>query len=108
MFRIVTLGYRVGSSGWNSVALIADLCLSLLRRHFVDDRRSTRDSIPTFHHFVRTAAFLHALTVRGLFSAMMPMSSFAGVRRVLVSHMEDEDDQENEKEDGRVDGQQRL
>ena len=28
----------------------------------------------------------------------MPDSSIAGVRRVLVTHMEDEDDQENEKE----------
>ena len=39
--------------------------------------------------------------VRGLFSAIVPDSSFARVRRVLVSHIEDEDDQDNEKEDVR-------
>ena len=45
----------------------------------------------------------------GLFSAFVPDdSSFARVRRVLVSHMEDEDDQENEKEDEREDGKQRV
>ena len=38
----------------------------------------------------------------------MPDSSLAGVRRVLVPHMEDEDDQENEKEDEREDGKQRV
>ena len=38
----------------------------------------------------------------------MPKSSFAEVRRVLVTHMEDEDDQENEKEDEREDGKQRV
>ena len=30
------------------------------------------------------------------------------MRRVLVSHMEDEGDQENEKEDEREDGKQRV
>ena len=45
--------------------------------------------------------------VRGLLSAKVPRSSFAEVRRILLSeptHMEDEDedeDQENEKEDER-------
>ena len=34
--------------------------------------------------------------VRRSFSARMPKSSFAEVRRGLVSHMEDEGDQENE------------
>ena len=38
----------------------------------------------------------------------MPDSSFARVRRVLVTHIEDEDDQENEKEDEREDGKQRV
>ena len=38
----------------------------------------------------------------------MPKSSFARVHRVLVSHMEDEYDQENEKEDERKDGKQRV
>ena len=38
----------------------------------------------------------------------MPKSSFAEVRRVLVSHMEDEGDQENEKEDEGEDGKQRV
>ena len=38
----------------------------------------------------------------------MPKSSFAEVRRVLVSRMEDEGDQENEKEDEREDGKQRA
>ena len=44
-------------------------------------------------------------SVRGLFSAKVPNSSFAEVHRVLLSeptHMEDEDEeQENEKEDER-------
>ena len=47
-------------------------------------------------------------SVRGLFSAKVPDSSFARVRRVLVPHMGDEDDQENEKEDEREDGKQRV
>ena len=38
----------------------------------------------------------------------MPNSSFARARRVLVSHMEDEGDQENEKEDERESGKQRV
>ena len=38
----------------------------------------------------------------------MPKSSFAKVRRVLVLHMEDEGDQENEKEDEREGGKQRV
>ena len=39
----------------------------------------------------------------------MPRFSFAEVRRVLVSHMEEEgEDQENEKEDEREDGKQRV
>ena len=45
--------------------------------------------------------------MRGLFSAIVPDSSSARVRRVLVPHMEDEDDQENEKEDEREDGKQK-
>ena len=39
---------------------------------------------------------------------MVPDSSLARVRRVLVPHKEDEDDQENEKEDEREDGKQRV
>ena len=46
--------------------------------------------------------------VRGLFSARVPRSSFARVRRVLITHMEDEDDQENEKEVEKEDGKQRV
>ena len=47
--------------------------------------------------------------VRGSFSARVPRSSFARVRRVLVSHMEEEgEEQENEKEDEREDGMQRV
>ena len=38
-----------------------------------------------------------------MISAKVRDSSFARVRRVLVRHMEDEDDQENEKEDERED-----
>ena len=38
----------------------------------------------------------------------MPGSSLAGVRTVLVHHMEDEDVQENEEEDEREDGKQRV
>ena len=38
----------------------------------------------------------------------MPDSSLAGVRRVLASHKEDEDDQETEKEDEREYGKQRI
>ena len=44
--------------------------------------------------------------VRGSFSARMPKSSFAEVRRVLVLHMEDEGDQENEMEDEREGGKE--
>ena len=46
--------------------------------------------------------------MRGLFSAIVPDSLLARVRRVLVTHMGDEDDQENEKEDERRDGKQRV
>ena len=48
--------------------------------------------------------------VRGSFSARVPRSSFAGVRRSLVSHIMEEEgeDQENEKEDEREDGKQRV
>ena len=46
--------------------------------------------------------------VRGSFSARVPKSSFARVRRVLVHHMEDEGDQENGKEDEREGGKQRV
>ena len=47
--------------------------------------------------------------VRGSFSAKVPRSSFARVRRVLVPHMEEEgEDQEKEKEDEREDGKQRI
>ena len=46
--------------------------------------------------------------MRGLFSAIVPDSSPARVRKVLVPHMQDEDDQEYEKEDGREDGKQRV
>ena len=35
-------------------------------------------------------------------------SSIARVRKVIVLHNEDEDDQENEKEDEREDGKQRV
>ena len=49
------------------------------------------------------------LCVRGSYSARVPRSSFARVRRVLVTHMVEEgEDQENEKEDEREDGQQRV
>ena len=44
--------------------------------------------------------------MRGLFSALVPDSSLGRVRRVLVSDMEYDDDQENEKEDEREDGKQ--
>ena len=46
--------------------------------------------------------------VRGSFSATVPKSSFARVRRVLVPHMEDEGDQEDEKDDRREEGQQEV
>ena len=46
--------------------------------------------------------------MRGSFSARVPKSSITGVRRVLVPHMEDEDDQENEKENEKDDGKQRV
>ena len=47
--------------------------------------------------------------MRGSFSARVPRSSFARVRRVLVSHMEEErEEQESVKEDEREDGQQRV
>ena len=48
-------------------------------------------------------------TVRGSFSARVPRSSFARVRKVLVTHMEEEsEEQENEKEDEREGGKQRA
>ena len=47
--------------------------------------------------------------VRGSFSARAPRSQFARVRRVLVTHMEEEgEEQENEKEDEREGGEQRV
>ena len=48
--------------------------------------------------------------MRGSFPARVPKSSLAKARRVLVPHiMEEEgDDQENEKEDEREDGMQRV
>ena len=48
--------------------------------------------------------------VRGSYSARVPRSSLARVRRVLVPHiMEEEGEyQEDEKDDGREDGQQRV
>ena len=51
---------------------------------------------------------LHVGAVRRLFSATVPDSSLARVRKVLVLHNEDEDDQENEKEDEREYGKQRV
>ena len=68
------------------------------------------------HSVVLTAGFFHVVPirndtvlngipqrhVRGSFSARVPRSSFAKVRRVLVSHIEEEgEEQENEKEDER-------
>ena len=38
----------------------------------------------------------------------MPRSSFERVRRVLVSHMEEGEEQENDKEDEREGGKQRV
>ena len=46
--------------------------------------------------------------MRGSYSARVPWSSFARVRRVLVPHIMEEEEQENEKEDEREDGQQRV
>ena len=52
---------------------------------------------------------LPRVPVRGSFSARVPRSSFARVRRVLVSHMEEEgEEQENEKKNEREDGKQRV
>ena len=51
-----------------------------------------------------------ARSVRGSYSARVPRSSFARVRRVLVFHImeEEAEDQENEQDDRREDGQQRV
>ena len=48
--------------------------------------------------------------MRGSFSARVPRSSFARVRRVLVPHIMEEEgeEQENEKEDEREDEKQRV
>ena len=48
--------------------------------------------------------------MRGSFSARVPRSSFAEVRRVLVLHIveEEADDQENERDDRTEDGQQEV
>ena len=54
---------------------------------------------------MRSRPIDHTISVRGLFSAKVPNSSFAEVRMGLFiepTHMEDEgEDQENEKEDER-------
>ena len=55
-----------------------------------------------------TSARPSVLCKRISFSARMPKSSFARVRRVLVLHMEDADVQENEKGDEREGGKQRV
>ena len=56
-----------------------------------------------------SAALGFPTSVRGSFSARVPRSSFARVRRVLVSHREEEsEEQENEKDDKREDGKQRV
>ena len=51
-----------------------------------------------------------ARSVKGPFLARVPRSSLARVGRVLVSHImeEEAEDQENEKDDRREDGQQRV
>ena len=48
--------------------------------------------------------------MRGSFSARVPRSSFAKVRRVPVSHIMEEEgeNQENAKDDEREDGQHRV
>ena len=48
--------------------------------------------------------------VRGSYSAKVPRSSFARVRRVLVPHIMEEkgEEQDNVKEHRREDGQQRV
>ena len=48
--------------------------------------------------------------MRGSFSARVPKSSVARVRKVLVSHIMEEEsgEQENEKENEREDGKQRV
>ena len=48
--------------------------------------------------------------VRGSFSARVPRSSFARLRRALVPHIMEEEgeEKENEKEDEREDGKQRV
>ena len=52
---------------------------------------------------------LGSQAVRGSYSARVPRSSFARVRKLLVSHMEQEvEEQENDKEDPREDGKQRV
>ena len=49
-------------------------------------------------------------SVRGSYSARVPRSSLARVRRVLVSHImkEEPEDPENEQDDGREEGQQEV
>ena len=48
------------------------------------------------------------MSVRGSFSVGVPRSSFAKVRRVLVTHMEEGEEQENEKEYEREGGKQKV
>ena len=100
-------------------------CHSLLTFQFPS---GSRNSLISSYHFLlglpialnvlyielssgfHSAAFTIHLSpgVRGSSSASVPRSSFARVRRVLVTHMEEEgEEQENEKEDEREDGQQR-
>ena len=49
-------------------------------------------------------------SVRGSYSARVPRSSLARVRRVLVPHImkEEAEDPENEQDDGREEGQQEV
>ena len=64
-FKTLTCCCFVGSCSCslNNFPLVPELRLPLLRRHCVGVQRSTCDFVPTFHGFVRSAMFLHALTI---------------------------------------------
>ena len=65
--------YRIGSSSCSlqNSPLVPNSRLPLLRRHVVTTfPRSPCDVVPTFHGFVRTALFLHALTTVGVLSSI--------------------------------------
>ena len=75
------------------------------------DKRRTNNLTEEAKHAAAAAVKVHHMTnVRGSYSARVPRSSLARVRRVLVSHIveEEAEDQEDEQDDRREEGQQEV